>query len=79
MHPENKLKKIVDDFLIKKEGKNILKNITKKKLVSDGILDSLDIFTLASIIENKTKKKIKITDNKVFKKFEKYKELIKLV
>ena len=31
MHHENKLKKIVDDFLIKKEGKNVLKNITKKE------------------------------------------------
>ena len=79
MHNKYNLKKIIDDFLIKKEGKKILKDITKKKLISDGILDSLDVFTLASAIEKQTKKKINITDNKVFKKFEKYKELIKLV
>ena len=78
MSPKNRLKKIVDNFLIKKEGRNILKNIKKKKLVSDGLLDSLDVFTLASMIENKTKKKINISDEKIFKKFEKYSDLINL-
>ena len=78
MSPKNRLKKIVDNFLIKKEGRNILKNIKKKKLVSDGLLDSHDVFTLASMIENKTKKKINISDEKIFKKFEKYSDLINL-
>ena len=52
------VKNIIDDFLTKKEGKSILKNIEKKNLVNDGILDSLDILTVASEIEKKTKKKL---------------------
>ena len=51
------VKTIVDDFLIKKEGKSVLANIEKKKLVDDGLIDSLDILTITSEIEKKTKKK----------------------
>ena len=47
----------MDNFLVKKEGKSILKNIDKRNLVKDGIIDSLDLLTLASIIEKKTGKK----------------------
>ncbi len=72
------VKNIVDDFLTKKEGKSILKNIEKKNLVNDGILDSLDILTVASEIEKKAKKKIDISKPKNFKKFNKYKDLIKI-
>ena len=32
------VKKIVDNFLIKKEGKSILKDISKKNLIRDGIM-----------------------------------------
>lgn len=72
------LKKIVDNFLVKKNGKNILKNIEKKNLINEGLIDSLDIFTLASSIEKKIKKKIIISDQKIFKKFSNYKKLINL-
>ena len=54
---KNKIvKTIVDKFLIEKEGQSILKDIEKKKLVDSGILDSLDILTLAIEIGKKTKK-----------------------
>lgn len=72
------LKKIVDNFLVKKNGKNILKNIEKKNLINEGLIDSLDIFTLGSLIEKKIKKKITISDQKIFKKFSSYKKLINL-
>lgn len=78
MKKNSLVKKIVDDFLIKKEGKSILKKIETKNLVNEGILDSLDILTVASEIEKKTKKKIDISKPKNFKKFNKYKELIKI-
>ena len=55
---KNKIvKTIVDKFLIEKEGQSILKDIEKKKLVDSGILDSLDILTLAIEIGKKNKKK----------------------
>ena len=76
---KNKIvKTIVDKFLIEKEGQSILKDIEKKKLVDSGILDSLDILTLAIEIGKKIKKKIDISKPKNFKKFNKYTDLIKI-
>ena len=72
------IKKIVDDFLSKKEGKSILKDIEEKNLVDEGLIDSLDILTIASEIEKKTNKKIDISKSKNFNKFNKYKDLINI-
>ena len=72
------IKKIIDNFLVKKEGKSILKGIEKKNLIDEGLIDSLDILTLASQIEKKTKKKIDISKAKSFNKFKKYKDLINI-
>ena len=72
------IKKIIDNFLVKKEGKSILKDIDKKNLIDEGLIDSLDILTLASQIEKKTKKKIDILKTKNFNKFKKYKDLINI-
>ena len=70
------VKKIIDDFLTKKEGKSILKDIEKKKLVDEGLIDSLDILTIASDIEKKTNKKIDISKSKNKNKFNNYNDLI---
>ena len=76
---KNKIvKTIVDKFLIEKEGQSILKDIEKKKLVDSGILDSLDILTLAIEIGKKIKKKLDISKPKNFKNFNKYTDLIKI-
>ena len=72
------IKKIIDNFLVKKEGKSILKDIDKKNLIDEGLIDSLDILTLASQIEKRTKKKIDISKTKNFNKFKKYKDLINI-
>lgn len=78
MTKNNIIKKIIDDFLIKKEGKTFLKNIEQKKLVDEGIIDSLDILIITSEIEKKTNKKIDISKPKNFNKFNKYKDLINI-
>ena len=78
MKNKNIVKNLLDNFLINKEGKSVLKNINKRKLVDEGLLDSLDILTIASQIEKKTKKKIDISKPKNFNKFNKYKDLIKI-
>lgn len=78
MRNKNLVKSIVDNFLVKKEGKKILKGIEKKNLLNEGIIDSLDVFTLASLIEKKAKRKLNISNDKIFKKFKKYKELTNL-
>lgn len=78
MSKKKVIKKIIDDFLSKKEGKSILKDIEKKNLVDEGLIDSLDILTIASEIEKKTNKKIDISKSKNFNKFNKYKDLINI-
>ena len=78
MRNKNLVKSIVDNFLVKKEGKKILRGIEKKNLLNEGIIDSLDVFTLASLIEKKAKRKLNISNGKIFKKFQKYKELTNL-
>ncbi len=78
MTKKNKVKNIVDEFLKDKLGDTFFNDIKKKNLVTDGLLDSLDILTLSSTIEKKTKKKINISDPKIFKKFHKYSDLIKI-
>jgi len=78
MRNKNLVKSIVDNFLVKKEGKKILKGIEKKNLLNEGIIDSLDVFTLASLIEKKAKRKLNISNDTIFKKFQKYKELTNL-
>jgi len=76
---KNKIvKKIIDDFLSKKEGMLVLKDIEKRNLVDEGLIDSLDILTIASEIEKKTNKKIDISKPKIFYKFNKYKDLINI-
>ena len=78
MTKKDEVKNIVDKFLINKSGKNSINDIKKKNLISEGLIDSLDILTLSSIIEKKTKRKINISDPKIFKKFHKYSDLIKI-
>ena len=46
--------------------------------MDSGILDSMDILLLATEIEIKTKRTIDISKQKNFKKFNKYKDLIKI-
>ena len=45
-------------------------------LVDEGLIDSLDILTIASDIEKKTNKKIDISKSKNYNKFNNYKDLI---
>ena len=78
MSKKKVIKKIIDDFLSKKEGKSILKDIEEKNLVDEGLIDSLDILTIASEIEKKTNKKIDISKSKNFNKFNKYKNIINI-
>ncbi len=78
MTKKDSVKNIVDEFLKNKSGNSSLNNIIKKDLISEGLIDSLDILTLSSMIEKKTKRKINISDPKIFKKFHKYNDLIKI-
>ena len=77
----NKNKKIIflENFFIKKEGKQILKNIKKKNLIKEGYLDSMDVVSLASLIQKHFKIKINLSKESVLKSFENFNSIIKLI
>ncbi len=64
--------KFLDDFLIKKTGQKGFKSLSKKNLINDGILDSLDIVTLSFLIKKKFNIDIKMNEKniKIFNSYE---------
>ena len=71
--------KFLELFLKEKEGKFIIKNIKKKNLIKDGILDSMDIVILASEITKKFKIKVNLSHSSTLKKFEKFDGILSLM
>tara|TARA_B110000259_G_C13844131_1_gene333963 strand:+ start:14 stop:268 length:255 start_codon:yes stop_codon:yes gene_type:complete len=78
---KNKNQKInfLEDYFVKKEGKQVLKNIKKINLINAGYLDSMDVVNLASLIQKTYKKKIDLSKESVLKSFEKFDLIIKLI
>ena len=78
---KNKNQKInfLEDYFVKKEGKQVLKNIKKINLIKAGYLDSMDVVNLASLIQETYKKKIDLSKETVLKSFEKFDLIIKLI
>tara|TARA_X000000950_G_C13610536_1_gene535152 strand:- start:61 stop:303 length:243 start_codon:yes stop_codon:yes gene_type:complete len=73
MKPEEFLKK----YFLEKMHKNEFKKIMKKDLLSDGILDSLDIVILSTKIKKIFGINIKINSQKTINIFRSYKEILK--
>ena len=69
MTKKDEVKNIVDKFLINKSGKNSINDIKKKNLISEGLIDSLDILTLSSMIEKKQKEKLIFLIQKFLRSF----------
>lgn len=67
------------NFLLEKINKNQLNKIIKKDLLSNGILDSLDIVILASKIKKTYNIDIKINSQKIINIFRSYNELLKFI
>ena len=65
-------------FFYKKEGKQILKKL-KKNLIKEGYLDSMDVVSLASLIQKHFKIKINLSKESVLKSFENFNSIIKLI
>ena len=69
----------LENFFIKKEGKQILKNLKKENLINQGYLDSMDVVNLASLIQKKYQIKINLSKENILKSFEKFDSIIKLI
>ena len=67
------------NYLLEKISKNKFNKIIKKDLLSNGILDSLDIVILATKIKKTYNIDIKINSQKIINIFRSYKELLKFI
>ena len=71
--------KIVAQFFVEREGEEILKVIKKIDFVDEGILDSLDIISLADYLQKKFNKKIDVTNYETIQTFHRFNDIVKLV
>lgn len=69
----------LENFFIKKEGKQILKNLKKDNLIKRGYLDSMDVVNLALLIQKTYKIKIDLSKENILESFEKFDSIIKLI
>jgi len=74
----NKEKKLLK-FFIEREGEGVKNIIKKVDLIDGGLLDSLDIVSLASFIQKEFKVKINLTNDSTFTKMKKFKTILKLI
>ncbi len=58
-------KVFLDNFFLEKMGKETFKNIKTKNLISDGLIDSLDIVTLSFLIKKRFKIDIKVNEKNI--------------
>lgn len=67
------------NYLLEKINKNQLNKIIKKDLLSNGILDSLDMVILATKIKKTYNIDMKINSQKIINIFRSYNELLKFI
>ena len=58
-------KEFLDNFFLEKMGKETFKKIKTKNLISDGLIDSLDIVTLSFLIKKRFKIDIKVNEKNI--------------
>lgn len=66
-------------FFVEREGEGILEDIRDIDFLDAGIIDSLDMVSLAVFIEQKFDKKIDLTDPETFVSVRKFDSLMALI
>jgi len=79
MNKKEKVIKELETFFERRDGKEVLKNLRKKNLIKDGLIDSLDILTLSTILQKKFNYKINLNNSKNLKSFEKFDKIVNLI
>lgn len=75
----NKIEDKIAQFFIEREGEGIMETISEIDFQKSGILDSLDMITLAYYIETEFDVKLDLSDNEVYKDMLRYDTLISLI
>ena len=75
----SQIEKTVAQFFIEREGDEIIKVIKKIDFIDEGIIDSLDIVSLADYLQIKFNKKIDITKYETLQAFPSFNDIVKLV
>ena len=71
--------KILSRFFVEREGEGVLGSLKSIDLIDSGILDSLDIVTLASFIEEEFAVRLDLTDTNTFNAVRRFDSLIELI
>jgi acyl carrier protein len=79
MNKKKKVEKELENFFEKRDGKEALKNLRKKNLIKDGLIDSLDILTLSTILQKKFNYKVNLNNSRTLKSFEKFDKIVSLI
>lgn len=66
-------------FFVEREGEGIMEELRDIDFIDAGILDSLDMVTLAVFIEKTFGKKLDLTDNKTFASVRRFDSLMGLI
>jgi len=73
------IKDKIYSFFIDREGDEIIENIDEIDFINEGILDSLDFFSLATYIEKEFKIKLNLTDESTFREMRRIQTLVQLI
>lgn len=71
--------KIIANFFVEREGDGIIEYIREIDFMEEGILDSLDIVTLAAYIEKNTNINLDITNDEVLNALRKFDSIVELI
>ena len=73
------IKNKIYKFFCEREGEEILETIENIDFIDEGILDSLDFFSLASYVEKEFKVKLNMTNEETFKSMRRINSLVNLI
>jgi len=66
-------------FFIEREGEGVLDSLKEMDLFESGIIDSLDLVTMASFIEREFGKRLDLTDTETFNASRHFNSLMELI
>ncbi|MGB3740153.1 MAG: acyl carrier protein [Pontixanthobacter sp.] len=68
----------IAQFFIEREGEGVMDSIREMDLIDAGILDSLDLVSLATMIDTRFGVKLDVGDPATFASMRRYDDLVKL-